>query len=98
MTILPKQFRKGGFVYDQIIRSGNLAIYQQHKPGQSGKWFEVGIIKANPRYEAYGKVIEASESWPPSTQWGVFAWTYSDLAGAKRRMVTLLPPEHQNAS
>ncbi len=79
------------------MRDGNVAIYKQTKAGQPGNvHFEVGRIRENKARIQFGKEFEACESWPSSEEWGVRAWTYGDLASAKKRAYTLMPPEPSN--
>ncbi len=95
MKTLPITFRKGGFDFEQVERVGNVAIYRQSK-GAKNVHFEVGGIRENKEREQFGVIIEAAESWPSSEEWGIRAWTYPDLAGAKRRMATLIAPKGAN--
>ena len=97
MKLLPKLFRKGGFDYEQVFRDGSVAIYRQTKKGQYLERFEVGRIRENQARETFGKHFEASESWPSSEEWGVRAYTCTDLARAKERAATLTPSDNQNA-
>ncbi len=93
MRAIEKTFRKDGFDYEQVFRQGDIAIYKQtKKESPANIHFEVGIIQKNKEREMFGVKMEANESWPPSTAWGILAWTYGDLASAKRRAMSLLPP------
>ena len=96
MRTLPTTFRKNGFDYNQVERVGNVAIYRQTKAGQSWERFEVGRIRANAERKQFGTVFEASETWPTAEEWGVKAWTCTDLAGAKTRMATLIGSKPAN--
>ena len=91
MKTLPKQFRKGGFDYILVERIGNAAIYRQTKLPALHECYEVGRIRQNKAREAFGRQIEASESWPSSEEWGRLAWTYRDLRHARERLATLTP-------
>ena len=98
MKKLPIHFRKDGFDFNQVSRAGDVAIYRQTKQGQPANvHFEVGWIRSNPAREVFGKVFEASESWPCSEEWGIRAWTYGDLDDAKKRGATLILPGNKNA-
>jgi len=90
MTKLPLQFTKNGFLFNQVFRSGRVAIYHQTKYGQAQSHFEVGLIRENAEYEIHGRTIEPHESWPKSEDWGVKAWTYFSLDEAKKRAEQLI--------
>lgn len=82
--------------YEQVFRQGNVAIYRQTKEGQTWEAFEVGRIRQNKARETFGKQFEASESWPTSEEWGIRAYTYTDLASAKTRAFAMLPSDSLN--
>ena len=83
----------GGFDYEQVKRQGKIAIYKQTKPGQPlNVHYEVGVIRQNKSWSAFGLDYEASESWPRNEEWGTLAWTYQDLPSARLRFETLTKP------
>ena len=96
MRPLPETFSKGGFEYTLIERDGMAAIYRQSSPGTVQNCFEVGRIRRNAARIQFGIQIEAAESWPSSEEWGVRAWTYTDLGRAKQRLATLIPANSAN--
>jgi hypothetical protein len=96
MKILPKQFHKGGFDYEQVFREGNIAIYRQTKAGQCWEAFEVGRIRENRARTVFGKEFDASESWPTSEEWGIRAWTCETQSRAKELALAMIPHEPSN--
>ena len=102
MKTLPTIFKKNGFTFTQVKRAGQVAIYQQEKPmadhpDQMQVHFEVGIIRQNEAFFAYGKQFEASETWPASEEWGKRGFTYADLSHAEAKFAVLTLPDNKNA-
>ena len=93
MKILSKEFSKNGFTYKQVWREGNVAIYQQGRGNVMWERYEIGRIRQNQSRTVFGKVLEASESWPCSEEWGRLAYTEMDLRRAKERTLVLTPPK-----
>ncbi len=97
MIKLPETFTKDGFIYNQVCRDGQIAIFKQSRPGiQANTHYEVGRIRQNAARIQFGTEIPARESWPSGEEWGIRAWTYGDLRRAKERMATLTPPKAAN--
>lgn len=91
MELLPLTFRRDGFDYEQVRRLAGVAIYKQTKGGQPHNiHFEVGIIKENKAWEAFGLKHPAKESWPSSEQWGIMGFTFCDLPSAEAMMARLV--------
>jgi hypothetical protein len=91
MKKLEKEFTKKGFIYKQLKRLGNKAIYTQKKDDtQSTRvHYEVIIIKSHDGYEIAGNKIPAGEVYPSSAQWGAAGWTYVDLQDAENKFKKL---------
>jgi hypothetical protein len=69
-------FRRDGFDYRQIQRTGDVAIFEQSKPGVKPTWLEVVIIRRHGEREVFGKRVEPMEAYPGSEQWGTYGWTF----------------------
>jgi hypothetical protein len=87
MKKLEKKFTNKGFSFKQIIREGDIAIYEQklldaEKPTPR---YEVIIIKSHNGYEINGTKFPPSEMYPSSTQWGKNGWTCLDMESAQKR-------------
>jgi hypothetical protein len=91
MKKLEKTFTKKGFIYKQISRVGNKAIYTQKRDDSQSvvTRYEVIVIKSHDGYEIAGNKIPAGEVYPSSTQWGTQGWTYVDLQGAENKFKKL---------
>lgn len=91
MKKLEKTFTKKGFIYEQLKRIGNKAIYTQKKDSAQNAWmrYEVIVIKSHDGYEIAGNKIPAGEVYPSSTQWGAAGWTYVDLQDAENKFKKL---------
>lgn len=91
MKKLEKKITKKGFIYEQIKREGNKAIYTQKRDDRDSKsvHYEVIIIKSHDGYEIAGNKIPAGEVYPSSTQWGALGWTFLDLREAENKFKKL---------
>jgi hypothetical protein len=86
---LKTAFRSKGFDYRQIERKGDIAMFEQTKPGLSGKWFEVVVVQRHDGYELGGKPVEPAESMPSSSQWGKKGFTFRTQEAAERKFQQL---------
>lgn len=86
MKILPKKFTKKGFTYNQVVRTGDKAIYEQSKSDHEGTTFEVVKINRHNGYELGGQHIPPGETYPSTSQWGIAGWTYQTLADAEKKL------------
>ena len=91
MKKLEKKFSKKGFIYTQLKRVGNKAIYSQKREENDAKQlrYEVIVIKSHDGYEIAGNKIPAGEVYPSSTQWGTLGWTFVDLQDAENKFKKL---------
>ena len=88
---LPKRFRRGDFNYQQIVREGDAAIYEQRWIGCSNPsvCYEVICIRRREGFQIDGRFVEPANVYPNSDAWGVdgFTFTDKDAAFAKLREV-----------
>ena len=82
---IPAQFKKKGFVYTQLKREGNKAIFQQTRADSALNNYEVVKIGRHNGYVMGGSHIEPSETYPGSSLWGITAWTCCSIEDAMRR-------------
>jgi hypothetical protein len=86
---LATKFRHGGFNFRQIVREGDVAIFEQTWSGcpDPSVCYEVVRIRRHDGFEIAGKRIEPAEFYPKSESWGVdgFTLTDRDRAFAKLR-------------
>jgi hypothetical protein len=76
IVVLPKDFKKNGFTYNQVIRGPKKAIYSQSH-GNMLIAYEVLKIKIRPqRFNTFLKRVEPEgEIYPTKELWGIAAWT-----------------------
>ena len=86
---LATEFNKFGFTYNQIKRSGNVAIFEQIKDDKILA-YEVVVIRAHEGYEIAGNVMEPAEFMPRSEDWGTFGWTLTNESDAHKRFNEVL--------
>lgn len=81
MKRLPETKRKNGYTYRLIERGKKTAIYYQVEADA----YEVFLIKERPESEFKGKIIPASEIFPPDEAFGKWAWTFRKKDRAQHR-------------
>lgn len=92
MKQLSSHIVKGRFVYVQILREGNLAIYEKRdkrSPDSGVRSYEVILITQAPRnLYIRGTLIyaEGDEIYPAPSFWGQYGWTSRILDVAKLKM------------
>jgi len=74
---LPKKFQRDGFIYRQIAREGDAAIYEQTWSGCANPsvCHEVISIRRREGFKIDGRWVEPAEVYPNSEAWGVDGWT-----------------------
>lgn len=82
MELLAKEYRKNGYLFKQVWRFGQVAIYAQHSP-ETGKVMAYEVFEVIIRKEAVlaGRVVPEHESCPSNEQWGqkgYTCWLFSD--------------------
>jgi len=85
MRTIKDTFRDGGFDYQLIKRTNDIALLSKSKPHWQDASFEVVVIQKHEPFTLKGQTYEARESLPRSESWGSLGWTYSkrDDANAK---------------
>jgi hypothetical protein len=92
MKKLPLKITKKGFVYTQLKREKDVAIYKQKSLDEqvSQSWYEVIKIKSHNGITLGGNYIPPSEVYPSSTQWGVLGFTFNELKDAETKFKKIL--------
>jgi hypothetical protein len=85
MKKLEKQFTSKGFEFNQVLRKGNMAIYEKGRAESSNKSYELIYIKSHNGYEIAGNKIPPSEIYPSDSSWGTYGWTYITFDEAKSK-------------
>ncbi len=97
MNPIKTKFERNGYVFEQIKRVGDVAIYGQRRPWErENTHFEVVKIRRRSARKAFGVDFEAGEYYPSAEEWGVFGWTYGDLVGAEGRVAVLTASKLKN--
>jgi len=81
---LPKEFRRGGFKYQQIAREGNAAIYEQRWTGcaEPSVCYEIIRIRKREGFQVGSRFVGPAEVYPNSQTWGVDGFTVTDKDAA----------------
>jgi hypothetical protein len=87
MKTLEKKFTCKNFSYKQLVREGNVAIYEQKliEAKDTRSRYEVIVIRSHEGYEINGNKIAPSEMYPSANQWGQLGWTCLALEDAQKR-------------
>jgi len=83
--VIPTQFKKKGFSYKQVKREGSKAIFEQTREGSDVHNYEVVKIGKHNGYTMGGVFIEASETYPGSSLWGICGWTCTSIDDAQKK-------------
>lgn len=86
MKKIEKSFTSKGFEFKQILRDGDMAIYEKLAPGSKCSSYELIHITSHNGYVIAGNKIPPSEVYPSDSQWGVYGWTYPTLQAAKAKL------------
>lgn len=88
MKILEKEFRKRGFFHEEVFREKDIAIYKRWRTTQLAQdpHYEVVIIKYHDEYKLGNAVIEAGESYPGGSTWGILGWTLATESLAREKV------------
>lgn len=87
--LLPSEYYKSGFDYKLVQRVKNICIYSQILNGEIIA-YEVFKINHQKEGEMFGKMVQAKELAPGTSEWGTNAFTCRRLEKAKIRFNELL--------
>tara|TARA_R110002050_G_scaffold239747_1_gene375900 strand:+ start:578 stop:880 length:303 start_codon:yes stop_codon:yes gene_type:complete len=85
MKKIEKSFKKYGMDFKQIKRTGCVAIFEQSKPSWSNARYEVVKIGKHGGYYLGGSKLEAAETYPGGSLWGIQGWTHTTLDRAEKQ-------------
>ena len=89
MEPLPLSFRDRGFLYEQVERQGEVAIYSQTNHSGIVR-YEVIRIRIQPEHTwPTGVTTPEKEAYPGSTSWGRLGWTFFGLETARAKLLAL---------
>jgi hypothetical protein len=86
MKKIEKSFVSKGFEFKQIVRNGDMAVYEKCAPNSKCPNYELIHITCHNGYEIQGNKIPPSEVYPGDSQWGTHGWTYTTLQDAKENL------------
>src|SRR5215470_19435894 len=77
---LQTRFERDGFLYRQIAREGDGAIYEQCFVRNPDRVISYEVIRIRRRdgFSIKGRFVEPAEVYPNSEAWGVDGWTLTD--------------------
>lgn len=82
-------FVRNGFRHELLERTGRVCLVQRSKSGRQ-RHFEVVVLQhRKARILPNGEFLRESWVYPASEQWGEAGWTYTHLAEARCRYLTL---------
>lgn len=82
---LPIRFEANGFLYWQICRTNQAAIYEQRMPDGRRVFYEVWRIRIRQAHDFKERHYPTAEKPPTANEWGHFGWTYYTLHEAQKR-------------
>ena len=80
---LQKKFIRKHFKHFQLLRDGNVALYEREPiDGTTGVHYEVIIIRTIKEQNINGSIIPAREKYPTAREWGLYGWTHIEFRKA----------------
>lgn len=82
--VLSKEFHHDRFIFRQIAREGNAAIFEQIWNGcaEPSPCWEVIRVRRREGFRIGRRFIEPAEVYPPGQRWGELGWSFCDKAAA----------------
>lgn len=95
---LPTRFKEKHYIFDQKIRTGNVAIYERSRENNpESSTFEVVRIRyqngGERKYKDKVVVIKPGEYYPSESEWGKHAFSCNSMGRAEVRMAEMLEQE-----
>jgi len=88
---MKKSYKKNGFVFNEVSRRGDIAIYSQHlKENSPALYYEVFLVQIHKeRIMPSGKLAPERETCPSNEKWGLEGFTFRNLADAQTKAMFL---------
>lgn len=83
MKTLPTDFKSKGFLFHQVKRVGDVALFERKRPDWRAPQYEVVRVRKYPTYEIGGVTVEAHEAMPPDEAFGKEGWNLATEARAE---------------
>lgn len=78
-------FQRDGFLHELLEQSGLVALVKRGKLGRQCHYEVVVLRRHQARNWPNGRFTLEGWHYPTSQQWGTYAWTYTDLAKARKK-------------
>ena len=89
MKELRKEFTSCGFIFKQVVRENDVAIYSKKQVKHTGVSYEVIRISKHNGYKLGGNFIEPAETYPCNSMWGTSGFTCTSIESAERKYAEL---------
>ena len=90
MEPLPLSFRDRGFLYEQVERQGEVALYSQTNHSGIVRYEVIRIRIQREHTWPNGTTTPEKEAYPGSNSWGTLAWTF--FSKSRCQSQTARPP------
>ena len=96
MTLLPESFDgtrdQKAFKFRQLWRERQIVLLEKtFKEESDSKFYEVALLRTVPlKRWPDGRITESHEALPRPEDWGMYAWSFSDLERAKTKFNEIL--------
>jgi hypothetical protein len=91
ITPIKTVFEADGFVFTQLVRQGQWAIYDKRRSNwTTTNNYEVVKVRVCKAREVMGKPYPDREIYPQPDQWGIYGFTEQSLPHAQARLASLL--------
>ena len=84
MKYLPRELKKDGFTYTQLLRGGRSCIYEQQVSSKTRR-YEVFLIKVRPARKVFANFSPEHEKFPGNEDFGKWAWSCFTYEQALKR-------------
>ena len=98
MKLLPEVFTEGKFIFTQLDRNCDFAVYKKQPRHTRTHSFEVVRIRHRPAETIYNKDYPLREVYPGNEQWGTDGWTFTTEADARKQFSLLSPTSVEQTS
>lgn len=86
MKKIKKCFERAGFLHKQLIRVGDVAIFERSPLyNKDNIHYEIVRINRHNGYKAGKNYIRAAETYPGGSLWGMQGWTCTTLDAAEHK-------------
>lgn len=92
MQLLRTQFTESGFVFKQLDRDVDFALYEKRRLKYTAITYEVIRIRHRPAEKVFDVQYPLREVYPANETWGTDGWSFTELSDAQRRYASLTLP------